>query len=410
MEGDQVDIGKSVASAREMYRDALRGFETGDNGALATLRTACRIFDLGVEHNPSDVELFIESCRAKRMLAEKVDPLDGRVTDRSLEWLMRQQDRSGKWTFLDDSDKGLPDEELRGRDDVKATCIALLAMLGGGQSHREGRWRTEIETGLTYVVSEARIDVDGIDFRGPLGNTATHSLATMLLCEAYERTKDKRLAEVAQRGVKFLESLQYPDDGGWGVVGDDGPHLTPTAWSVMALQSARRANLEVAPKTKQLVEKFLSSVQKEDGAFYGEILPGKESKATAAGLLCRCLLGWTREQPALVKGAEYLAQPGTIGDDAEARFFATQVMFHTGGDLWRTWNRATRDALLKAQQRDGKDVGSWCFDKDATARSHGRLGHTALSCLTLEVYYRYLTAFNTANSQGLVELKDDDAE
>jgi hypothetical protein len=403
----QTSVRQSVTSAKDLYQKALREFETGDTGALITLRNACRRYEEAVDGDPSDVKLFIERCRAKRLLAEKSDPNDGGVGDRSLEWLMQQQRRAGHWTFLDDHEKETHDEEIRGRDDVKATCIALLAMFGGGQSQQDGRWRTEIEVGLTYVVSEARIDVDGIDYRGARGNTATHALATMLLCEAYAMTNDARLAEAAQRGVKFLESLQYQDSGGWGVVGDDGPNMVATAWCVMALQSAKRANLAVEPNTKRLVEKFLSKMQTEEGAFYGAIKPGKEAKATAAGLLCRCLLGWTGKKPALVRGAEYLATPGTIGDDVEARFFATQVMFHAGGDLWKTWNRSTRDMLFTAQARDGRDLGSWSFHNDASAKTHGRLWHTALSALTLEVYYRYLTMFKSADSYGLVEIEFD---
>lgn len=407
---DEPVLRQSVASARDLYRKAVKEFDSGEEGALITLRNACRRYEEAVDGDPTDVELFIERCRAQRLRAEKTDPNDGRVADRALEWLMRQQTRAGLWTFRYEHPEGNAAEESVDRSTIRSTSIALLAMFGAGKSHRDGRWQNEIEAGLTYVMSEARVDAKGIDFRGACGDVVSHALATMLLCEAYEMTSDPRLEVPSQKGVTFLESLQFPETGGWGVVGDEGSQVFATAWCVMALQSAKRARLHVDPQTSRLVEKFLAARQTEGGAFFGTVKPGKEPKATAAGLLCRCLLGCDSKDAALIKGAEYLAEPGTIGDDLETRFFAQQVFIHVGGDIWRKCNRASRDLIIAAQDRDEKHLGSWVFEKDATATTRGRLWHTALSTLTLEVYYRYLTVFNSADSRGLVELKTDDTD
>lgn len=404
---------QSIASARDTYRRAIAGFENQSEDALYQLRTACRMFDLAVAGDPEDFELFLEACRAKRLLAEKTGVVDERSVDKSLNWLMRNRNRGGGWAFVLKNDKDVDSgEPVDGRDEsvVRATSVALLAYLGAGKSQKFGEFRTEVEGALTYLVSECSMTDAGLDCRGAHGDIEAHAMATMVLCEAFAATEDRRFAVPAELAVYFLESQQNQASGGWSNDGDDTATISTTAWCVMALQSAKHARLDVEPETKRLVEKFLDSLQTEDGAFYGETKPGKEPRATAAGLLCRCLLGRDAMDADVVKGAKYLAEPGTIGDDAEARFFATQVIFHIGGDVWKPWNRATRNMLVAAQSKVGADIGSWYFDKDGAAKSRGRLWHTAIASMTLEVYYRYLHAYKNPALRGLVEIGTGDVE
>jgi hypothetical protein len=70
-------------------------------------------------------------------------------------------------------------------------------------------------------------------------------------------------------------------------------------------------------------------------------------------------------------------------------YYAAQVMFHAGGEVWQVWNLGPdgtgnggiRDALIAKQQPDG----SW----EGSPQVGGRLGATSLSLLTLQIYYRY---------------------
>ena len=47
---------------------------------------------------------------------------------------------------------------------------------------------------------------------------------------------------------------------------------------------------------------------------------------------------------------------------------------------------------MTLQARAGHELGSWFFDDRETAPG-GRLAHTALAVLTLEVYYRLLPLY-----------------
>ena len=56
------------------------------------------------------------------------------------------------------------------------------------------------------------------------------------------------------------------------------------------------------------------------------------------------------------------------------------------GNYWTQWNRRMRGQLLATQVRNGVEKGSWFFGNNWNG---GRVYDTALSALTLQVYYRY---------------------
>lgn len=397
---------QSAASARDLYQKALSDFARGDEDkGIDKLTTARRIFDLAVEADPTDIELFVERCQAKRLLFEKTpDTREYPAVDLAFKWFVQRQQRAGSWSLEDKPVAETGGAGVADKASTTATATALLVFLGGGKTHQEGPIRPEVELGLTYLISQAKILDNGIDLRGDDGDVLTQALATMVMCEVYEATDDYRYQGPAQGSVELLESLQNQETGGWSrdVAGEED--MATTAWCVMALQSAARARLAVSSNTTSLVEDFLDRMQTEDGAYYGATAAGKEANATAAGLLCRVLLGWDNKHATLLKGVEYLTSDGVIGDDLEAGFFAKQVIFHVGGEVWKSWNSVTRKKLVATQDKTGEDAGSWLFAKYANEDRRGRHWHTGLSCLTLEVYYRYLAVWKNPMHDGLVEI------
>jgi hypothetical protein len=83
-------------------------------------------------------------------------------------------------------------------------------------------------------------------------------------------------------------------------------------------------------------------------------------------------------------------------------YYATQVLHNAQGKEWETWNRRTRRVLVETQTAGGPDEGSWNPDGDEWGNAGGRLMVTSLSCLTLEIYYRYLPLY-TLNDEGKTE-------
>ncbi len=113
---------------------------------------------------------------------------------------------------------------------------------------------------------------------------------------------------------------------------------------------------------------------------------------TAVGLLCRMYLGWKRDRPALKTGVEHLAGIGPSREDIYYDYYATQVLHHWGGPLWDQWNLKMREQLVESQIKEGPGAGSWDVT-DPHGYAGGRIYQTALSLLTLEVYYRHLPIY-----------------
>jgi len=68
------------------------------------------------------------------------------------------------------------------------------------------------------------------------------------------------------------------------------------------------------------------------------------------------------------------------------------VLHHWGGELWDQWNLKMRDQLVSTQLREGPGAGSWDVT-DPHGNAGGRIYQTALSILTLEIYYRHLPLY-----------------
>ena len=156
-----------------------------------------------------------------------------------------------------------------------------------------------------------------------------------------------------------------------------------------ALKSGYAGYLKVNADTVRKGMQFLDSVQVENGAGYGYTLPGKAPACTAIGLLCRMYYGWKHDNPALKSGVEYLSERGPT-DDAYYNYYASQVLFHYGGEYWTKWNEKMREKLVASQSQDetSHEFGSWA-PNTVHGKQGGRLYATSMSILTLEVYYRY---------------------
>lgn len=402
----------------ETLDENLEEFEQLDEEASSSLDI--ELSEIGLETMPAselmgDVGLVTGSGLEGRgagaraaMVAQRGGTVESEeAVERALHWLMRHQNSDGSWNF--DHRKGQCQGRCGHPGDLAvcttgATAIALLPFLGAGQTHEEGEYRKNIEAGLRYLVAKMKIDGRG----GSLlegGRMYDQGLATIALCEAYAMTQDRDLAGPAQAAVNFVVNAQDTTGGGWrytpGMPGD----TSVTGWQVMALKSAHMGYLRVPLNSVQGATHFLNTVQAAGGAAYGYVSPAENRVGTSAvGLLCRMYLGWDREHPPLVDGVELLAKAGPLippeydAVDPYYNYYATQVMHHYGGETWKRWNKVMRDFLVRTQDRQGHQAGSWWFEGPHT-ETGGRLYTTALACMTLEVYYRYMPLYRDQSTQ-----------
>ncbi len=280
-----------------------------------------------------------------------------------------------------------------------------MPFLAAGQTHmgKDQKYRKNIEAGLQFLMSSGISAPAGLDLRGILNKGSTdeepneayyvHGAATLVLCEAYAMTKDRRLRPAAEESIRFLINSQDPQGGGWRYLPQQPGSTSVTTIQLMALMAAKKGGLKIPDASLNGVTHFLNSVQVDGEGRYGYEVQKKtyQISVTSMALLCRMYLGATRDDPGLQGGIKLLDKRGPY-DNLYYNYFATQVMKNWGGDEWVRWNERLRDDLVAWQEKEGEARGSWTpRDRDDYSRAGGRLLSTCLAAMTLEVYYRYET-------------------
>jgi len=309
-----------------------------------------------------------------------------------LQWIARQQNGDGSWSFSNEK---------------AGTALALMAFLGAGQTHQVGKYKDQVAHGVKFLLSQQQDD-------GNLGRGGnnwimyTHGQGAIALCELFAMTGEESLREPAQRAIDFIVKAQYTD-GGWrydpntpNAQGD----TSVVGWQLMALVSARHAQLDVPDYTLNRIEDFLETVQRstdETGqqAAVGSRYAYKRGDAatapmTAEALLCCQYLGWPDTHPAFRSAASYFVEQHPPRQDHLEFYYwyyATQVLHHLGGPQWEAWNEQMREALVHTQQLEGADAGSWHHRGGEGHNDAGPLYATALATCILEVYYRHLPIY-----------------
>ena len=327
-----------------------------------------------------------------------------------LDWLARHQRPDGSWS-LDTHSQCLgdgcpPDSAMV--SDVAATGLAILPMMGAGHIHtKQSKYSESVRRGLGWLMKQQQRDGEMFLGGGFNSKMYTHAIATMALCEAYGLSKDPKLRTAAQRGLNYIGKVQSLSDGGWRYYEGQPGDTSVFGWQIFALRSGRLAGLVTPKNVVKGCHRYLNLAQTDDRGVTYSYLPGGgiNPVMTAEGLLCRQYLGWPRTHPAMKMGTMLVA-----ADLRESRerniyywYYATQLLHNMQDKDWKEWNLKVREGLVVMQRTGtGCDRGSWDGNQpqpDVQGRRAGRLYTTALSILTLEVYYRFLPLYRLPNEE-----------
>lgn len=319
------------------------------------------------------------------------------AVERGLAWLARHQAVDGSWRFdlsgcQCDGGCSFPGTVT---STTAATGIALLPFLGAGFTHEQGTYRETVTRGLYYLMSRMQLSARGGDLGE--GTMYGHGVASLALAEALGMTGDRMLQPYVRDAVRFIETAQDLHGGGWRYLPGQAGDTTVTAWQLAALKSGTLAGIPVPSPTIDGVCRFLDRVQVRNGEGYGYLSPQDRPCTSAVGLLCRVYTTWP-DQATVDRGLGRLAKPGPGSEDVYRNFYLSQALLLRDHPAWKRWNTRNRDQLVGRQARLGHEAGSWAF-ADSDTRPGGRLGHTALAVLTLEVYYRLLPIYGVAAAE-----------
>jgi hypothetical protein len=246
-----------------------------------------------------------------------------------------------------------------------------------------------------------RLDRTGGSFWDPQGRMYSHGIGAMALCEAYAMTGDESLRDPAQAAINYICYAQDPMGGGWRYEPRQRGDTSVMGWQMGALKSGYLCSLSVPTLVVARAGGYLNTVEMDGGASYSYTAtePSARPALTAIGALTRMYIGMDRKDPRIQAGAEALAARGPSSDDCYYNYYAAQVLFHYTdgkGEMWTKWNEPMRDLLVSTQAKEGHETGSWApREGDHGFSGGGRLYATALSTMTLEVYYRMLPIYTS---------------
>ncbi len=352
-----------------------------------------------------------------------------------------------------------PELALSAGHDVGLTGLALLAFLGAGYSHESKQVIVDTQMAKRYVLGKTIKDglqwlvqhqeADGAFTAGERPNMYNQALATMAVCENYGLTQNKIWFEPARKGIQFLTNGQKTNPNGTGLWGwryhsrqeiessptqQGGDYIyemsdadtSVTAWVAMALKSAELSGIAFPPESFAGALAFVRWVSRDDGlaGYLNPQAAGMEvdgfrdhftyhpGTMSALSMCVRTFITKDIADPFLDKAAQQIVKdlPAVTDDklsiDYYYWYYASLALNQldgpdsprASGKYWNPWNEALVKVLLDLQDKtDIKDdcsKGGW-LTPDRWSYAGGALYSTAISVLTLEVYYRYENAFGS---------------
>jgi hypothetical protein len=354
--------------------------------------------------------------------ASQPPPKTEEAIELGLVFLSRHQSPDGRWSLTDFARGKEYERQERTslHSDTAATGLALLSFLGAGYHHQDDKYKDVVRGAVEYLLRSQA--VDGNLYVADDAESArsvalySHGIATLALCEAFGMTQDPELQEPAQRAIDYILAAQSKRLGGWRYAPGLETDTSVTGWMVMALKSGELAQLNVPADAYEKVTRWLDFAQAgSDERYlyrYNPLAPNNERQRhgrevtdvmTSVGLLSRMYLGWRRDNAWMQQGGDHLLENlPEIGTSANPKrdtyywYYATQVMFHLGGEHWEQWNGRLHPILIESQEQEGPLAGSWNPRRpvpDRWAIHAGRLYVTTMNLLSLEVYYRHLPLY-----------------
>jgi hypothetical protein len=336
---------------------------------------------------------------------------------RGLDWLARHQDSDGRWNggVLKDASQNPvrgstsytvhcpPGEICAGESaydeaDTAMTGLALLAYLGAGYTHTQGKYAETVGRGIEHLLAAQKASGDLRGSSRVIGMYC-HAIATLALCEGYALTGDERLRGPIELAIGFLVKSRSADGMAWRYQPGDptGSDTSVLGWIILALKSAKESGFPIPSEARDGALRWLALVASGRDRGLAAYRRGEQPtpSMTAEAWVCRQFLGTGGPGATSIEAAQYLLAhpPSEDAFNLYYWYYSTLAMFQHGGSDWRRWNFALRDHLVGLQRTTGHIAGSWDPGDDLYASMGGRIYSTALATLTLEVYYRYLRLY-----------------
>ena len=171
-----------------------------------------------------------------------------KAVELGLEWLKNHQNPEGYWDcdgFQAQCKTNQCDGKGQALNDVGCTGLALLAFLGAGNTMTTGRYKKVVQSGLKYLQSVQDPDDGCIGAKSGQHFMYGHSLATLAMIEGYYLSRQPILKQPAQNALNFISRSRNPYKAWRYAYPPDGDNdVSVTGWMLFALFAAKDAGLQ----------------------------------------------------------------------------------------------------------------------------------------------------------------------
>jgi hypothetical protein len=331
-----------------------------------------------------------------------------------LAWLAAHQSPDGSWRsdkFMEQcgSIGGDPcDGPGAGYTSIGVTGLALMAFLAEGNTGHRGRYRDQVASGLGWLISEQDRLKGLIGKPESISHVYNHAISTLAMCEAAAFTQAPTLRWSAKRAIDWITLARNPF-GGWRYESPPTGEVdtSVTAWMAQAVKAAELAGLRIDMRNYEGTLNVIDQMTDPSTGRVGYDSPGSPSSRvrdvndhfppdggeamTAAGLLCRLLLGQSPTDEVVQAHARLLATKPPRSEELIADhyywYYGSQAMWQMGGTSWEGWRAALDPIVIGTQRRDGDSKGSW-DPVGPWGFSAGRVYSTAMVLLSLQSRWR----------------------
>ncbi len=313
---------------------------------------------------------------------------------KALRFLVAGQRADGSWdprasgAGQERSPLGMSRDHAGSRAETAITGLAVLSLVGAGNTHQSGEYAENVYRGLAYLIGQQQPDGSLAGGASVYESTYSHGMAALAMCEAAAMTGDQSAIECARRAVAYTTRMQHSSTGGWRYLAGDPGDLSQLGWQAMVIDGGHRAGIAIDRRSVAGIERFLASVRAGQNGGLASYRPGEAPSRTmtAEALATRLLIGSHVSPSAIEEAQRSLTQqlPGVGQDNYYYWYYATLALHQLQDDAWRTWNDALKRRLLGTQRSDG----SWPTDS-VWGGYGGSVYTTSMATLCLESYYRH---------------------
>ena len=349
--------------------------------------------------------------RMKRITENGGTPQCEEAVVKSLRWLKKQQNGNGSWGD--------------GQFKASMTGITLLAYLAHCETPLSEEFGENVLKGISFLVDLGMKNPVISEQPGLKEVCYDHAVATYALCEAYTFCKQmdipsiSNLERVVVKAVDRILDAQCPN-GGWAYSYNNriNPNidLSVTGWNVQALKAAEHGGIkptkgEIRTALRKAAMYCCKNVMPDGKFSYKENGENPRSSLVGVGVLSLQMTGngsdsaarkgldWIKNN---VKTLEWGKGSGTenVKSNLYMHYYCVQAAMNRGGDVWASYNKAFRDAVLGGQKPDGSFSNNDTGYAECLSGKSKNIYRQCLATLMLETYYRFLpgTGEGTKNS------------